>query len=410
MKRGYVDYVLSDSPLREFVSDGYYNYFVDNLDSNLSMEDLIKKFNRYVIDVYGLNILKCSSSLDDNIKQLDLFCKLLNLASIKLSKDFCINCLADFDELNDIVSFVVINGNNTLLSKSSKMFVDCYSNDVSNNSDYIDVTTAYFRDVKPMLTSSEENQLYLKISNGDKGARKELVERNLRLVIKIANKYKGRGVEFMDLIQEGNFGLMRAASDFDPRKNNKFSTYATNWIKSFITRAICDKSRTIRISAHAFYTISNYKLICSNYEFNYNRMPTLEELSNELKMSQKDVINLQSYISDAISYNVFVGEDNDIEMIDLIEDSSIDVEREVLDRELDSDIDYAFIKAHLSEREVDIIRKRFGFENKCYTLDEIGNMYTLTRERVRQIEAKAIAKLRRHSSKFLIERGHGKKN
>lgn len=249
----------------------------------------------------------------------------------------------------------------------------------------------------PLLSNEREKELAERMMNGDMQAKTELVEANLRLVVSIAKRYVGRGMFFLDLIQEGNLGLMKAVDKFDYTKGYKFSTYATWWIRQAITRAIADQARTIRIPVHMVETIHKVSRYSRQLLQEYGREATADEIGAKMGMSADKVREIMKIAQDPVSLETPIGEEEDSHLGDFIPDedtpspaeaTSINILREELERQLNT----------LTPREAHVIKLRFGlYDGRTRTLEEVGKEFDITRERIRQIEAKALRKLRHPS-------------
>ena len=248
-----------------------------------------------------------------------------------------------------------------------------------------------------LLSLEEETALSERISNGDEEAKNILAESNLRLVVSIAKRYVGRGMLFLDLIQEGNIGLMKAVEKFDANKGYKFSTYATWWIRQAITRAIADQARTIRVPVHMVETINKLSRFQRQLTLELNREPTDEELAKKMGMTVDRVREVIKIAQDPVSLETPIGEEDDSHLGDFVKDERSMSPEEYTIHELLKD-EISDVLLTLTEREEQVLRLRFGLDDgSCKTLEEVGQMFGVTRERIRQIEAKALRKLRHPS-------------
>ncbi|MFR7864258.1 MAG: RNA polymerase sigma factor RpoD, partial [Streptococcus salivarius] len=269
----------------------------------------------------------------------------------------------------------------------------------SNSAKVNDPVRMYLKEigVVPLLSNEEEKELAIAVENGDLEAKLRLAVANLRLVVSIAKRYVGRGMQFLDLIQEGNMGLMKAVDKFDYSNGFKFSTYATWWIRQAITRAIADQARTIRIPVHMVETINKLVREQRNLLQELGQDPTPEQIAERMEMTPDKVREILKIAQEPVSLETPIGEEDDSHLGDFIEDEVIEnpvdyTTRVVLREQLDEVLDT------LTDREENVLRLRFGLDDgKMRTLEDVGKVFNVTRERIRQIEAKALRKLRHPS-------------
>lgn len=311
----------------------------------------------------------------------------------------------DSDSLDDLYNFLVDN-NIDITSEQDDTgddedggLVDLEDLALSKDIKINDPVRMYLKEIGRinLLTSDEEYEYALRAEQGDEYAKKMLAESNLRLVVSIAKRYVGRGMLFLDLIQEGNIGLMKAVDKYDPSKGFKFSTYATWWIRQAITRAIADQARTIRVPVHMVETINKLARIQRQLTQELNREPTDEELAKKLGISIDKVREVYKISQDPVSLETPIGEEDDSHLGDFIKDERTMSPEEYATSEMLKE-ELSGVLLTLTDREERVLRLRFGLDDgQCRTLEEVGQIFGVTRERIRQIEAKALRKLRHPS-------------
>ena len=270
---------------------------------------------------------------------------------------------------------------------------------VNDNAAMDDPVKVYLKEIGrvPLLTPEEEIELAIRISEDDQEAKKRLAEANLRLVVSIAKRYVGRGMQFLDLIQEGNLGLIKAVDKFDYTKGFKFSTYATWWIRQAITRAIADQARTIRIPVHMVETINKLVRVQRQLLQELGREPSPEEIADNMDIPVERVREIQKISQEPVSLETPIGEEEDSHLGDFIQDDNVPVPAEAAASTLLKE-QLVEVLGTLTEREQKVLRLRFGMDDgRARTLEEVGKEFNVTRERIRQIEAKALRKLRHPS-------------
>lgn len=384
---------------------GFVTY--DDINNALSMSRVTPEDIEYILAALGSKNIETRKS-DDVKPSIDLGEKINNevkkLISIgkqkgrltydEVGERLAVECEASAEQMEEV--FKILASNGIVIYNNMPEYMRDDLDKIMREVSIDDPVKVYLKDIGkvPLLSMEEELELAKRMKEGDEEAKKRLSEANLRLVVSIAKRYVGRGMLFLDLIQEGNMGLMKAVEKFDCTKGFRFSTYATWWIRQAVTRAIADQARTIRIPVHMVETIN--KLIRANRMLvqKLGREPTVSELSEELQMSEDKVREIQRIAMDPVSLETPIGEEDDSHLGDFIEDDKAAAPQDVATFTILKEQLMAILDT-LTPREEMVLRLRYGLDDgHPRTLEEVGKEFHVTRERIRQIEAKALRKLR----------------
>ena len=363
------------------------------------MDDITQKFLERLKDLVALGKKK-KSILD--VQEINDFFNDMELNTEQMEKVFDYLEANNIDVLRisgDTPDEVDVDLDDIIISEEDEVDMENIDLSVPEGVSIEDPVRMYLKEIGkvPLLSAEREIELAQRMEEGDEEAKKELAEANLRLVVSIAKRYVGRGMLFLDLIQEGNLGLIKAVEKFDYHKGYKFSTYATWWIRQAITRAIADQARTIRIPVHMVETINKLIRVSRQLLQELGREPLPEEIAKEMDMPVERVREILKISQEPVSLETPIGEEEDSHLGDFIQDDNVPVPAEaaaqtLLKEQLDEVLDT------LTEREQKVLRLRFGMnDGRARTLEEVGREFDVTRERIRQIEAKALRKLRHPS-------------
>ena len=388
VKNDFVEEIMDNLEISDEYTDDSYEMDIEKFQEKIKELQALAKSKKNELEYKDVQDVFQDIPLED--EQFDKVLDMLEDSGIDVvKKDFVGSDLdVDTDDL--------IDEDDIVLTEEDEVDVENIDLSVPEGVSIEDPVRMYLKEIGkvPLLSAEEEIELALRMEQGDEEAKKKLAEANLRLVVSIAKRYVGRGMLFLDLIQEGNLGLIKAVEKFDYRKGFKFSTYATWWIRQAITRAIADQARTIRIPVHMVETINKLIRVSRQLLQELGREPTPEEIAEEMKMPVERVREILKISQEPVSLETPIGEEEDSHLGDFIQDDNVPVPvdaaaytllREQLEEVLDT----------LTDREKKVLSLRFGLEDgRQRTLEEVGKEFNVTRERISQIEAKALRKLR----------------
>ena len=366
-----------------------YNDSIENLKT---IEKIFKKLNYIPNPDIIMKLIDENLLLSETIK-------------IIVNKDLDIITKGETNKIfdNDTIILIIESYcmmNNIKIQESEEDNKEFEENIINYEGETIDIVKLYLNEIsrRKLLTLDEEIKLTRRIKDGDEEARKIFIESNLRLVVSVARKHLNQGLSFLDLIQEGNIGLMKAVDKFDSSKVYRFSTYATWWIRQGMTRAISNKSRNVRIPVYLHRRINKFNKVARELEMKYGREAKIEEIANELKISVKYAQEIYQYKNDSISINLLVGDDKDNELGNIISSKNIGPDEQAMTDLMKFQVKQLLEKCNLKPVEKEVILLRFGFNDTPMTLGEIGNIYNISKQRISQIEASALMKLRKYKN------------
>ena len=357
-------------------------------------DNITKQLKAYGIDIYTeMDLDQPDSDLE---AEIEIEAEIETVLQNEIEAEIVDDLVPDLDLDGDLDGDVDLNELGVAIEIEKEIDKDIEISVVETSVNIDDHVRMYLKEIGkvPLLSWEEENSLAIRMEAGDEEARKRLAEANLRLVVSIAKRYVGRGMHFLDLIQEGNLGLIKAVEKFDYKKGFKFSTYATWWIRQAITRAIADQARTIRIPVHMVETINKLLRVSKQLLQEYGREPNADEIAKEMQMPVDKVREIMKLSQDPVSLETPIGEEEDSHIGDFIADEDVPAPSEAAAFTLLKEQLMSVLET-LTEREKKVLILRFGLgDGKARTLEEVGKEFNVTRERIRQIEAKALRKLR----------------